>query len=560
MSELSQEYDALIAELTSPGAHFELVSDTQPYYKNAPANLAEAIAVGRSHGNAEFLVYEGERFSFNDVMNAADELSTALQAHGIRPGDRVACAMRNYPEWMVIFIAVVNIGAVIVPVNSWGQPADIAYTVVDSGAKLVFCDQQRYDGCAGIFQEKGIEPVIARPVDDAHPQSLSTFVADFCGQHPQPVDIAPDDLAMIMYTSGTSGKPKGAVSTHRAISQALFNMECAGTVGAMGNQQILATQMEKGYRPTHLLAVPLFHVSGCYAQFLASLRRGGRIVIMYKWDVDKALEYIEQERITQFNAAPSMYLDLLSSPNFDDTDIDSLYALGIGGAATPPKLAKLMQKKVQQNFAGAGYGLTESNAQGASLTAGAFASRPGSSGFPHPIIKLKILAEDGNELPAGESGEIWINSVSNIREYWNRPEANAVSFRDGWLNTGDIGYLNEEGLLYLSDRAKDMIIRGGENIYPAEIENELIEHPAVKEVAAIGVPDDRLGEQVAVVVHLQAHLTEEGLIAFAKSRLAPYKVPTQVIFSDTPLPRNPSKKLMKPVIKESVYAQLGIGS
>ena len=558
MSEIQQEFASAMAQLTGPGAPYELAGDADSglYYAQAPANLVEALSVARQHGDREFLIYQNERRSFNDLMNEADALAAALQAHGIVKGDRVALAMRNYPEWMAAFIAVTTIGAVIVPVNSWGQPADIAYTVEDAGARVAICDQQRYNGVAQLFQEKGIETLIARPENKDDPRGLAAFVANFHGKTPQPVAIDGDDLALIMYTSGTSGKPKGAASTHGAICQALYNMECAAIAAAMTNGELIGAMLERGFEPTSLLAVPLFHVSGCHAQFLANLRGGRRIVMMYKWDVDQALHYIEQERVTTIAAAPAMLLDLLEAPGFDQVDTSSLFSLGIGGAATPPRVKKLLGDKLPQNFSGTGWGMTETNAQGASLTGRAFFAKAGCSGFPHPIVDIRICDEEGEAIPEGASGEIWVRSCANIREYWNRPEANAEEFRDGWLKTGDIGYLDDEGFLFLADRAKDMIIRGGENIYPIEIENELLEHEAVKEVAAIGLPHERLGEEVAVVVHLHpgASLDEQGLVDFCRSRLAGYKVPSHVFFSESALPRNATNKILKRELKAGLLA------
>jgi steroid-24-oyl-CoA synthetase len=558
MSQLKQEYDTAMAQLTAEGAPYEVLEEEGGlrYYKNAPANLREALAVARNHGDREFLIYEGERRTFNQLMDEADTLGAALQAAGIGKGDRVALAMRNYPEWMAAFIAVTAIGAVVVPINSWGQPAEIAYMVEDAGAKLVICDQQRHDGVAHLIQEKGIRGLIARPTDPQDPNGLQAFVADFSGKAPQPVDIAGDDLALIMYTSGTSGKPKGAASTHRAICQAVFNMECAAIAAAMTNGELIGAMLERGFEPTSLLAVPLFHVSGCHAQFLANLRGGRRIAMMYKWDVERALQYIAQERITTLAAAPSMVLDLLEADGFADTDTSSMFSVGVGGAATPPRVGTLLREKMPQNFSGTGYGMTETNAQGASLTGKAFHERAGSSGFPHPIVDFRVCDEQERELSPGETGEIWIRSVTNIREYWHRPEANASDFRDGWLKTGDIGYLDDDGFLFLADRAKDMIIRGGENIYPIEIENQFIEHESVKEVAVIGLPHERWGEEVAAVVHLHpgAAATEQELIDFARSRLAAYKVPTRVFISERELPRNATNKVLKRELKETLLA------
>ena len=560
MPDIQQEYLAAVAQLTGPGGPFELAGDdvSGRYYAKAPANLAEALAVARQHGSREFLVYEGERRSFDDLMGEADAIAAALQARGIAPGERVALAMRNYPEWMAGFIAVVSIGAVVVPINSWGQPAEILALLDDAGAQLVFCDQQRYDGMAAGLRERGIDAVIARPAAAGDPNGLAAFLEGAGQRAPAPVTISGDDLAMIMYTSGTSGKPKGAASTHRAICQALVNFDCTAMAAAMTNPETIGAMLERGFEPTSLLAVPLFHVSGCHAQFLTNLRAGRRIVMLYKWDVDKALQAIEKERITSIAAAPAMLLDLLESPRFADTDTRSLFSLGIGGAATPPRVARLLHERLPQNFSGTGWGMTETNAQGASLTGKAFDYKPGSAGFPHPIVDIRICDEAGEPLPEGATGEIWVRCCSNIREYWRRPEANAEEFRDGWLKTGDIGYLDEEGFLFLADRAKDMVIRGGENIYPIEVENALLEIPAVKEAAVIGLPHERLGEEVAAVLHLHTgeSLSEEEAVAFVRSRLAAFKVPTRFFFHAEPLPRNATNKLLKNVLKSQVLAGL----
>ncbi len=553
---LMQEFKDAMAQLTGAGAPYELAGDDESgrYYLNAPTLLHEALGEARHHGDREFLIYEGERRSFKQLFDEADAIAVALQARGIGKGDRVALAMRNYPEWLAAYIGVVTIGAVVVPVNSWGQPAEVAYILEDCDARLAFCDQQRYDGLAGRIDQSALELVIARPdkADDAH--GLPAFVRGHGGAAPQQVAIEGDELAMIMYTSGTSGKPKGAASTHRAICQAIYNMECAAMAAAMTNGELIGAMLERGFEPTSLLAVPLFHVSGCHAQFFANLRGGRRIVMMYKWDVDRAIEYIEQERITTLAAAPAMVLDLLESARFPAADTRSLFSLGIGGAATPPRVRALLQEHLPQNFSGTGWGMTETNAQGASVTGKAFIEKPGTAGFPHPVVQFRICDESGVQMPSGATGEIWVRSPANIREYWNRPETNAEEIVDGWLKTGDIGYIDEDGFLFLADRAKDMILRGGENIYPIEIENALIEHTAIKEAAAIGLPHERLGEEVAVVVHLHAgeSLREEDVIAWVADQLAAYKVPSRVFFSETPLPRNATNKILKRELKANL--------
>ena len=397
MSQFRQEYDQVVAQLTAPGAPWELAEDAAGlrYFVKAPRNLAEAIAVARQHGDREFLVYEGERRTFNNLLDEADRIAAALQAHGIGAGDRVALAMRNYPEWMAAFIAVVTTGAVIVPLNSWGQPAEIARLVADADARLVFCDQARYDGLAASVRDPAVRLVIARPTTRDDPAGLDGCLSASADQAATPVAIRGDDLAMIMYTSGTSGVPKGAASTHAAICQALYNFEFAAAAAAMCNGEAITAMLERGYEPTSLLALPLFHVSGCHAQFLTNLRGGRRIVMMYKWDVARALDYIERERITTIAAAPAMVLDLLESPDFDRADTASLFSLGVGGAATPPRISRLLEGKLPGSFSGTGWGMTETNAQGASLTGRFFRDKPGSAGPLHPIVDLRICDELG---------------------------------------------------------------------------------------------------------------------------------------------------------------------
>jgi len=560
MSEIAKEYAAVQAQLTATGAPWELAQapDGSRFYRNAPADLIAATDLARQHGDREFLIYEGERRSFNRLLDEAEAIGAALQAAGVAPGDRVAIAMRNYPEWMAVFLAVVRSGAVVVPLNSWGRPAEIAANIEDAGAKLVFCDQQRYDGLADWLAGHGNPAVIARPERADDPRGMAAFTADFAGRAPPPVTVSGDDLAMIMYTSGTSGRPKGAASTHRAIAQALYNFEFAAAAAAMTNGPIIQAMLERGFEPTSLLAVPLFHVSGCYAQFLANLRGGRRIVMMYKWDADRALDYIEQERVTGIAAAPAMILDLLESPRFAAADTRSLCSLGIGGAATPTRLSRMLHERIPGNFSGTGWGMTETNAQGASFTGRAFEAKPGSAGFPHPVVELRICDEAGAELPRGATGEIHVRSCCCIREYWHRPEANAQDFRDGWLKTGDMGYLDEDGCLFLADRAKDMVIRGGENIYPAEVENALLKRPEIREVAVVGLPHERWGEEVAAVVRLQpgTSLGEEELLAHARGELAAFKVPSRVFFTAEALPRNASDKLLKAEIRQRLLAEL----
>ncbi len=553
------QYREAIAQLTSPGAPFEIHTvDGLRRYRNAPATLPQALDAGRTHGDAEFAVYEGERWSFNRVFAEADAASAALAARGIGKGDRVAIAMRNYPEWMVAFIAIANLGAVIVPLNSWGTADDIAYGLEDSGSQLVICDQQRFDAVLERAPALAETAVIARPTNPDHPNAWAAFIAPYTGSAAPEVELSGSDVAMIMYTSGTSGKPKGAVSTGDAICQAVFNMECAHIAAAMCNGEKFAAMLERGHPPTALLGIPLFHNSGCHSQFLLNLRGGRRLVMMYKWSPQQALELIEREHITTIAAAPAMLIALMEHPDFEQRDTSSLFALAAGGAATPPLAFRLMDEKLPGHFFGTGWGMTETNAQGVSIAGELVREKQGSSGRPHPIVDVDVRDEEGNSLSTGETGELWLRTPTAIIEYWNRPEANASDFVDGWYRTGDVGYQDEDGYVYLADRAKDLIIRGGENIYPVEIEHALLEHEAIAEAAVVGVPDERMGENVGLIVHLHdgASLTDDDVIAYARSRLAGYKVPSHVLIRDEAFPRNVTEKVLKKPLRDELLASI----
>lgn len=555
-------------QMMQPGLPYELeesVFDGIRYrtFKNTPRTIKEILDRGRAHGDVSFIVYEDENYSFNDFFAQVDAIGYQLiHRYGINKGDRVAIAMRNYPEWMMAYVAVASLGAIVVPLNSWGQKAELEYGVKDSGASVVFCDEQRYLHLADSLTALKARAVVARTTLDnlvEQAELYSDFIAGGEGKSLPAFDCSPEDPVMIMYTSGTTGLPKGALSNHRNIIQALTSFEFHANTSAMANLDIIEKMLGSGLQPTALLAVPLFHVSGCYALFLLSLLGGRRLVMMYKWEPAKALKLIERERITTLSAVPSMVIDVLEHPDFEKTDTSSLSAVGGGGTACPPKFSRLVYEKVDSPYLGSGYGMTESNAICASGTGAAFKYKPKSAGTLSPIVDFKTVDENGNDLPRGATGEIWLKSPTVIKQYWNKPEATAETFREGWLATGDIGYLDDENFVFVVDRAKDIVIRGGENISAAEIESCVLELPAIHEVAAFGLPHESLGEELAVALTLQpgAQCSEEAVREHVKDKLAGFKVPTYVWFSDRALPRNASGKLLKKQIQQGYLNKHG---
>jgi len=553
------------AQLTGPGGPFEVERrETNGVellaYKSAPATLRDALAEGRAHGDKAFITYDSERYSFQQYFNSVDRLAYHLVHHYcIGKGDRVAIAMRNYPEWMMAFNAIVSVGAIVVPLNSWGREEELVYTLSDAGAKLVFCDHQRAQYLAANLEQLDCTAIVVRGEERELPQRMDSWASTQNGPNSMPdIDISASDPVIFMYTSGTTGKPKGAVSANYAICQTLFNFEVHGYISAMVNPETIEKMLGSGFEPSTLLAVPLFHVSGCHSVFMLSLRGGRKISIMYKWNPEQALSIIEQESITVFVGVPTMSLALLESPAFDSSNTSSLYSIGAGGAACPPHLKDLIYNKLPHAYPGTGYGMTETNAACANCTGEAFKVNPSSSGTLSPIIQCKTVDEQGNTLASGEVGEIYIKSPTNVSHYWNLPEASASTFIDGWVVTGDVGYIDSNNFIYIVDRKKDMVIRGGENIFPVELEGLLQTNSEVLEASVYGVPHDKWGEELAATVSVQANstVTQEELKLFVAQRVAAYKVPEYITLCTEPLAKNATGKLLKKVIRQSFLDSL----
>ncbi|CAA0088631.1 Long-chain-fatty-acid--CoA ligase FadD13 [Zhongshania aliphaticivorans] len=549
-------------QLCQPGAPFEVIKDSSSHFsifKNAPATLRDLIDAGRQHGDQEFLVYQGERLTFTQFFKRVDALSYHLiHSLGINNGDRVAIAMRNCPEWMVSYAAIVSVGAVVVPLNSWGSADELHYGLKDSAAKLVFCDQQRSELIQSFLSKLNCQAIVARIAqgDIIGDSDFDEIIANNWNKPLPAVSCNTDDIAQIMYTSGTTGRPKGAVSSHKNICQAIYSFEFHAMCSAMANPQAIEKMFAGGFPPCTLLSVPLFHVSGCYAAFLLNLRGGRKTVVMYKWSPEQALKLISTEKVTIFSAAPSMVLELLRHPDFHSSDTSSLFSLGGGGAACPPSFKTVINNTLANAYIGTGYGMTESNAICANCSGEAFTYKPTSAGTLSPLVEWQTRDKDNNILSKGERGEIWLKSVCNVSHYWNKLDANSKQFDDGWMATGDIGYLDEENFVFVVDRAKDLIIRGGENIYPAEIEAILTSHPAVSEAAIIAEPDEQFGEIPAAVIRLRAsaELNHNELGEYLLGKLAVFKHPKHIWFCHDELPRNAAGKVLKSELVQKYIA------
>lgn len=556
-------WDEAVASVTGPGQRYELVDaviDGVPrrVFANLPPSLRELFGSLRSRdGDQCLLAYEDERHTIADVVGQIDQLAAALvDRYGVRRGDRVAIAMRNYPEWVVSFAAVTSVGAVAVCFNAWWVADEMRYGLEDSGATLLIADPERIDRALPAMAELGVAGIVVRPGEPVPADGPATAGVDAYddilvpgGTMPDQAP-EPDDDAMILYTSGTTGHPKGAVSTHRAVLNGLT---------AYGARAVVNATMDPPgpphpYETCFILIVPLFHVTGLVPVMLSCVAGARKLVMLYKWDPERALELIEREKVTHFVGVPTMSWDLLESPSFSTRDTSSLLSVGGGGAPAPPELVRRVEASFGNGRPSIGYGMTETNAYGPQNAADDYLRKPRSAGRVLPVMQVAVRDPDGNDLPTGEVGEIWFAGPNLIRGYWNRPEATAAAIVDGWLRTGDIGRVDDEGFVFVEDRVTDMILRAGENVYCAEVEAIIYGHPSVHEAAVFGLPHERLGEEVAVSVMLRPghSLTAAELQAHVGEHLAAFKVPSVVEFVTEPLPRGATGKIHKRTLRDNL--------
>ena len=558
--EVMAHYRRAVEMVTAPDAFLELTTievggNQLKAYKHAPGSMRDLWMLGQGYGDQEYIVYGEERYTFAQAGQIVANFSAWLQGQGIGSGDRVAIALRNYPEWIFAYWGVIAVGGVVVGMNAWWVADEMAYALSDSEPKILIADDQRLATFADIATDFPDLTVVAvrEPSSPVVAVPWETAVSEVGELPTTPID--PNDDACIFYTSGTTGRPKGAQLTHRGCVHNIMNVAAMGQIFASTQAMNRGEKLDapvSAPAATSLVATPLFHVTANNCVMHGATISGGKMILMYKWDPAEALKLIEQEKVNTLSAVPMMTRELLAHPDFHHHDTSSLNSLGGGGAAMHPDLPSKVIETTQRAKPAQGYGMTEVCGISTYTTGDLFLARPQSCGPLVPTLEGKIVSDTGETLPVGEAGELLVKGAPVIKGYLNRPEATAETIVDGWLHTGDIGYFDEDGFLYLVDRAKDMILRGGENIYCAEVESALYTHPAVLETVAFAVADDRLGEEVGVAVHLKqgAMLDAAGLREHMGARLAAFKVPRYIWFLAEPLPRNANGKFLKRELRE----------
>ncbi len=550
--------DEAIAALTAPGqthalADAHINGRKQRVFVNAPPSLRALFEENLS--DKPFLVYEREELTFAQAWAAASRIGHVLVHEcGVRHGDRVAIAMRNYPEWVLTFMAITSVGAIAVAMNAHWQSAEMAYGLIDCGAKVLFADQERLDRLAQAPAVAGLRVLGVRSSHlAAGALALEALVAAVGDMAMPAVGIAADDLATILYTSGSTGHPKGVPSSQRNILSALLSWELDRLVGerVAGLDPVAPPE-----QPGTLLAVPLFHVTGLHASYLSGYRLQRRMVCMYRWDPQAAAALIDRYRLTSVVAPAAMTGDLVRVARAGGHDLGSLLVVGGGGAPRAPEQVRQIGDSFKQALPNTGWGMTETNAIGTGIGGEDYLARPASSGRCSQVLQIKVVGDDGATLPAGERGELMVRGTSVFAGYWSRPEANAQSFDGDWFRSGDVATIDDEGFLFIVDRIKDLIIRGGENIGCGAVEAALLKHPDVQEASVYAVPDERLGEEVGATVYGSATLDVAGLRTFLAGHLAGFEIPRFIQCSSTPLPRTPSGKVLKREIRSAALGAM----
>jgi acyl-CoA synthetase (AMP-forming)/AMP-acid ligase II len=557
-SVLDQKFDAVLAAVTAPGSGRIQIgedADGRKIITNLPPTLPGMFDLFCAlHAGTIAVIADGERLTFAEVNEAATRAAKALVGGwGVKKGDRVAIAMRNCPAWIVSYIAVLKAGGIATLVNGWWQTDELRHGIELTAPALVICDAPRAKRMAATGL--GI-PSVTLPIERPIAEAMAPIL-DRGAEEAELPEVTPEDDATILFTSGSTGLSKGAVSTHRAVTTGLYTYSISLIT-------LLGIMESEGRGPANpprtLVNVPLFHVTGEVPVMLNSFVIGRGMVLMSKWDAGEALRLIQEETVTYFVGVPTMSLEMMQHPDRDKYNLSSLTDIAAGGAPRPVAHVKRLQDSFKTAQPALGYGLTETNAVGCGNFWQNYADKPASTGRPHqPTVEVAILGESDRHLQQGEAGEIAIRSAANIRGYWNDDASTAAGFTaDGYLKTGDIGYFDEDGYLFIVDRKKDIIIRGGENISCQEVEAAIYSHPSVSECSVFGVPDDRLGEVPAAVIFCEDDraLDADGLNAFLTDKIAQYKLPAYLWVHEEPLPKLGTGKIDKKVLREKYSRQL----
>ncbi len=563
----SSELDRAWQELTAPGAAFEmetidLAGVPTRIFRNVPRTVRDLWLNTQAFGDRDYVIFGNERVTYAEAHNQVAAIANWLVANGIGRGQRVAIAMRNYPEWMLAYWAAVSVGACVVGLNAWWTGEELAYALKDSRPALIVCDRERMERIRAHVDGAALPRLVVTRIETPPADVVAWRDLLTAGTTMPVADLEPDDDANIFYTSGTTGVPKGAVLTHRNCITNIYNIMFAGQAQSLAARRAGAAAPQAPPRPVTLIPTPFFHVTGNNCLAYSVTVRGGAMVLMYKWDAGEAIALIERERISEVSGVPVMAREILNHPRLPEFDTSSLISLAGGGASFQQDLIGKVEQRLSSARPRTGYGMTETSGSVTTISADFLIDRPSSVGRVLPTFDTRLIDEEGQDVAEGEPGELLVRGGAVFRGYLNNPEANAETITDGWLHTGDLARLDEDGFLYIVGRQKDMIIRGGENVYCAEVENSIQQHPDVAECCVFGIPDERLGEAVAAAILLAPGVPQSTdlITEYCKDRLARHKIPSRIWFLDRPIPRNATGKFMKRELRASLTPRHSDGS
>ena len=553
--------EQIITALTTAGP-FELAEDASAgypirVYRNAPASFRQVLEASRGFGERTFSIYGDETLTYAEHHAQAAALAHHLLARGVKKGDRIAIGMRNYPEWSIAFWACQAIGAIVVALNAWWTAAELGYALDDSAPAALIIDGERLERLRGIVGRPGVKSVVVTRRGHAGEGGVDFAEAVAGGPAELPeAEVGPADLATILYTSGTTGNPKGAMATQRNHMTNLMNTLLGGTVARV-MAGMPAEADPNAPQAGVLQTFPFFHIGGLTGLYL-SVATGAKMAMMYKWAAPEAVQLIETHRLSAVSGVPIVVRQLLETAQVMGADMSSLIGVTSGGAPVPPDLIRRIGDQFQAKAApGNGYGLTETTS--AIITNGGadYLARPDSIGRPVITADIRFVDDNGADVPRGQIGELWIRGSNVIPGYWNNPEATEAAFGGGWFRSGDLGFVDDEGFHHVVDRKKDVIIRGGENVYCAEVEAALLEQPKVRDAAVVGLPHPELGEEVAAVIQVdpvdEVPSTAEALRAALSERLARFKIPTTIKLTTGELPRTATGKILKRELRAGYF-------